>query len=58
MRVECSQHKNRPTGNKYQEVIMNWNEYAKKLAYQIKYTGINNKAHYAKLFVAFMSVKK
>jgi hypothetical protein len=37
---------------------MNWNEYAKKLAKRIKYTGINDKAHYAKLFAAFMSVKK
>ena len=37
---------------------MTWNEYAKKLAKLTKYTGINNKAHYVKLFVAFMALNK
>lgn len=35
-----------------------WKEYAVKLAQNIQYTGINNKAHYAKLFIAAMDVKK
>jgi hypothetical protein len=41
-----------------EEGKMNWNKYARKLAKQISYTGINSKAHYSKLYVAFMSVAK
>jgi len=39
------------------ELIKEWERYAVRLVNSINYTGINTKAHYAKIFVAFIQCK-